>query len=212
MSRCTNETPAHPINHSRRAAVQAGAVGLLGLGMNHLQALRGVAETGGTASDGTTAYRRKCIYIFLSGGLAQHDSFDMKPDQPDSIRGEFQPIATSVPGIEICEMLPSLARCMDKLAVVRSLHGGLNDHNVHQCLTGWETHPQQGDSQMKPGYPAGGWPSIGAVVSQLRGPVRRSVPPFISLSPPNAESTTRASLNQSGFLGIGRAGFEPPSS
>jgi len=78
--------------------------------MNHLQALRGVAETGGKAPDGTTAYRRKCIYIFLSGGLAQHDSFDMKPDQPDSIRGEFQPISTATPGINICEHLPMLAQ------------------------------------------------------------------------------------------------------
>ena len=62
---------------------------------------------------------------------------------------------------------------------------------------------------MKPGFPLGGWPSIGAAVSKLRGPVTKAMPPFVSLSPPNAESTTRASLNQSGFLGIAHTGFEP---
>ena len=62
---------------------------------------------------------------------------------------------------------------------------------------------------MKPGFPMGGWPSIGAVVSKLQGAVDSALPPFISLSPPNAESTTRASLNQPGFLGVGHAGFEP---
>ncbi|MEO1999781.1 MAG: DUF1501 domain-containing protein [Planctomycetaceae bacterium] len=161
------------------------------------------------AAANQSAPHKSVIMILLPGGPPHLDMFDLKPDAPREIRGEFRPIATNVPGIEICEMLPTLARHMDKLAVVRSLYGGLNDHNVHQCLTGWETHPQQGDSQMKPGFPAGGWPSIGAVVSQLRGSVRRSVPPFISLAPPNAESTTRASLNQAGFLGIGRSGFEP---
>jgi len=185
----------------RRSFLQIGGLAMGGASLADV--LRAEAATGSEAS------HKSIIMILLPGGPPHLDMFDLKPKAPREIRGEFQPIATSVPGIEICEMLPSLARCMDKLAVVRSLHGGLNDHNVHQCLTGWETHPQQGDSQMKPGYPAGGWPSIGAVVSQLRGPVRRSVPPFISLSPPNAESTTRASLNQSGFLGIGRAGFEP---
>ena len=81
---------SHPIV-TRRTAVQAGAVGLLGLGMNHLAALRAATSPRrGTA--------KSCIYIFLSGGLAQHESFDLKPDAPDGIRGEFRPIATRTPG------------------------------------------------------------------------------------------------------------------
>src|ERR1700731_2200402 len=93
----------HP-RMSRRTALQAGAIGLLGLGMNHVQSLRAAA------SSGTQQGRaRACIYIFLSGGLAQHESFDLKPDAPDSIRGEFRPIATRTPGMWISEHLPRLA-------------------------------------------------------------------------------------------------------
>ena len=91
----------HPAGQSRRTAVQAGAIGLLGLGMNHLNWLRaeGVA--------GRSRIRAKSvIYIFLSGGLAQQDSFDMKPDAPSNIRGEFKPIPTRTPGLHICEHLP----------------------------------------------------------------------------------------------------------
>ena len=86
---------------SRRTAIQAGAVGMLGLGMNHLDALR-------TASAAEHAPVRRpkaaaCICIFLSGGLAQQDSFDLKPEAPDTVRGEFKPIATKTPGIHIWE-------------------------------------------------------------------------------------------------------------
>lgn len=96
---------AHP-QVSRRTAVQAGAVGLLGLGMNHLQALRGMAAPNAPARAGRA---RSCIYIFLSGGLAQQDSFDPKPDAPAEVRGEFRPIDTATPGTQICEHLPLLA-------------------------------------------------------------------------------------------------------
>ena len=82
---------SQPLSHphvSRRHAIQAGAVGLLGLGMNHLEPLRAA----GTAPRGKA---RSCIYIFLSGGLAQHESFDLKPGAPEGVRGEFRPAATS---------------------------------------------------------------------------------------------------------------------
>src|SRR6185503_14295799 len=94
-------TPRHP-TITRRFALQAGAVGLLGLGSDALSALRSAA--------GAAPRARSVIYVFLSGGLSQHDSFDPKPDAPDDIRGEFRPIATSVPGLSICEHLPQLAR------------------------------------------------------------------------------------------------------
>src|SRR5262249_25085496 len=91
-------SPQHPLI-TRRTALQAGAVGLLGLGTNHLDALRAAAPVMGNS---TPSKAKSCIYIFLSGGLAQQDSFDLKPDAPDTIRGEFRPIATRTPGVQIC--------------------------------------------------------------------------------------------------------------
>ncbi|MEX0818629.1 MAG: hypothetical protein WD070_03520, partial [Pirellulaceae bacterium] len=84
--------PTHP-RLSRRTALQAGAVGLLGMGTNHLEALRASAASSPADKPGGTA--KSCIYIFLSGGLTQHDSFDLKPDAPAEVRGEFNPISTS---------------------------------------------------------------------------------------------------------------------
>jgi hypothetical protein len=185
----------------RRSFLKIGGLALGGMSLPEI--LRAEANAGIRSS------QKAIIMILLPGGPPHLDMYDLKPEAPQEIRGEFKPIQTNVPGIEICEMLPRMAAVMDKLVAVRSLYGGLNDHNVHQCLTGWESHPQQGDSQLRPGFPPGGWPSIGAVISKVQGQVSPSIPPFISLSPPNAESTTRASLNQPGFLGIGHAGFEP---
>ncbi|MEC8988698.1 MAG: DUF1501 domain-containing protein, partial [Verrucomicrobiota bacterium] len=83
--------PEHP-GMSRRVAIQAGSIGLLGLGMNHLAPLRALADAP------RTGRAKSVIYIFLSGGLAQQDSFDMKPDAPKEVRGEFNPIPTKTPG------------------------------------------------------------------------------------------------------------------
>ncbi len=93
--RQTNGALQHPV-FSRRTAIQAGTIGLLGLGVNHLAALRAIA-----ASPDETSKARAAIYIFLSGGLAQQDSFDLKPDAPPEIRGEFKPIQTNTPDIPI---------------------------------------------------------------------------------------------------------------
>jgi hypothetical protein len=172
-------------------------------GMSLPGILRAEQRAGGGSSE------KAVIMVLLPGGPPHLDMFDLKPEAPAEIRGEFSPIETSVPGISICELMPRLAASMEKFAVVRSLVGGVDDHNLHQCLTGWESHPQQGDSRNIPGYPVGGWPSIGAVLSNLRGSADPAVPPFISLAPPNTESTTRASLNQPGYLGAAHAGFEP---
>src|SRR5260221_4557805 len=113
---------------TRRTALQAGAVGLLGLGLNHLSALRAESRSK-SASD------RAVIYIFLSGGLAQQDSFDLKPDAPAEIRGEFKPIATRTPGVQICEHLPKMAQRSHLFALVRSLTHRSNDHSAgHQIM------------------------------------------------------------------------------
>src|SRR5262249_30505513 len=160
---------AQPFQHPipPRTALQAGAVGLLGLGMNHLDALRAAAPSKHPA--------RTVIYIFLSGGLAQQDSFDLKPDAPADIRGEFKPIATRTPGTRVCEHLPRLAARSHLWALVRSLTHPSNDHSAgHQIML-------SGRSMLPPGFnPSaprpGDWPSIAAVAGAATRP-RNNLPP-----------------------------------
>ena len=160
----------HPASVSRRTALQAGAVGLLGLGSNHLRELN-AANVSGTR--GRTA--KTCIYIFLSGGLAQHDSFDMKPDAPDLIRGEFSPISTATPGIEICEHLPMLAQRSHLWALCRSLTHHTNGHSEghHIMLTGRAAMPV-GFSGNKPNPTD--WPAIASIAGEVTRP-RNNLPP-----------------------------------
>jgi hypothetical protein len=158
----------HPVI-TRRAAVQAGAVGLLGLGVGHLQALQAV---GATRPSGKA---RSAIYIFLSGGLSQVDSFDLKPNAPAEIRGEFQPIATATPGIRICEHLPRLAERSQSWALVRSLTHPSNDHSAGHMIM------LTGRSELPPGFSptmpkATDWPSIAAIAGAATRP-RNNLPP-----------------------------------
>lgn len=165
----------HPLGHpqlSRRTAIQAGAIGLLGLGTNHVAALR-------EASAEQVAAPRSVIYIFLSGGLAQQDSFDLKPLAPDNIRGEFLPIATRTPGIDICEHLPKLATRSHLWSLVRSLTHPSNDHSLghHIMLTGRSTAPPT----FNPNKPMPeDWPSIASVVGDLAHR-RNNLPPAVVL-------------------------------
>lgn len=165
----------HPLV-SRRTAVQAGAIGLLGLGSNHLAALRAAAPRELAAG----AKAKACIYIFLSGGLAQHESFDLKPDAPDGIRGEFNPIATSTPGVQISEHLPGLARRSQHWGVVRSLTHPTNGHTLGHffMLTGRSVAPAGfvGDREPRPND----WPAIASIIGDAL-PARTNLPPAIVL-------------------------------
>lgn len=159
---------SHPVV-SRRTMLQAGGVSLLGLGSSHLTALR--AESGQRHLAGAV------IYIFLSGGLAQQDSFDLKPDAPENIRGEFKPIATATPGIHICEHLPQLARRSDKWALVRSLTHPTNNHSDGHLMM------LTGRSVLPPGFNPNApkdtdWPAIAAVAGAVTRP-RDNLPPAV---------------------------------
>src|SRR5262249_6276689 len=99
---------------------------------------------------------------------------------------------------------------MDKFVPIRSLYGAIEDHNVHQCVTGWESHPQQTSSAAVPGFPPGGWPSIGAVLSKTYGPAVPGGPPSIDLTPTyiDARFVTNTDPGQAGYLGPAHAAFE----
>src|SRR5436190_2713709 len=157
----------------RRTMLQAGSIGLLGLGMNHVAGLR---ETSAAAeSQRPSGKAKSCIYIFLSGGLAQHDSFDLKPDAADNIRGEFKPIATRTPGIQICEHLPMLAERSQLWALVRSLTHPSNDHSAgHMMMLSGRTALPPGFSPNKP--QRSDWPSIAAIANAATAR-RNNLPP-----------------------------------
>ncbi|HEV3338868.1 MAG TPA: DUF1501 domain-containing protein, partial [Pirellulales bacterium] len=177
MCATARAAPVHP-RLTRRSLIQAGSLGLVGLGTNHLQALQSAASTSESGKSGF-GKARSAIYIFLSGGLAQQDSFDLKPDAPDNIRGEFKPIATRTPGLQICEHLPRLAQRSPLWALVRSLTHHSNDHSAghHIMLTG--------RSDLPPGFDPGAarpadWPAIAAVASYAVA-ARNNLPPAVML-------------------------------
>lgn len=140
---------------------------------------------------------KSVIMIYLSGGPPHQDMFDLKPDAPMEVRGEFKPIATNVPGIQICEHLPRIAATMDKFAVIRSLIGAQAGHTSFQCATG-----RTGNAP-----PPGNWPSIGAIVSKVQGRVNRAVPPAIDLSQLMAHAPYN--IPGPGFLGLAHTPFRP---
>ena len=172
--------------------LQAGTISLLGLGMNHVSALRAAAQ------EPRSPRARNVIYIFLSGGLAQHESFDMKPDAPEEIRGEFRPIRTRTPGIRICEHLPELARRSNKWALVRSLTHPYNEHSQGHLvmLTGRTPMPPAFDPQ-KP--MPNDWPSIAAIANDRVEP-RNNLPPAVVLPDTIVHRTGRVIPGQ--FAGL----------
>lgn len=186
---------------TRRTWLKIGALGMGGLSLPEL--LRAETTGGSPRAKGV-------IMVLLPGGPSHLDMYDLKPDAPPEIRGEFRPIATKVPGIQFCEHLPRLSGIADRVTVIRSLTGFLNDHNTHWCSTGWESHPAMASSPVVPGFPAGDWPSLGAVLSRTLGSRVSGVPTAVDLSPvdPDARFILRTPPVQPGFLGPAHAGFE----
>jgi len=187
---------------SRRSWLQIGGLALGGLSLPQL--LRAEANSPG---------RRKIkgiIMLLLPGGPSHLDMYDLKPDAPAEIRGDFRPIATNVAGMEVCELMPQLAAMADKLALIRSLKGFQNDHNTHWCTTGWESHAAMPASPLIPGFPPGGWPSLGAILSKMYGTRVAGVPPTVDLTSvaPDARFILRTAPGQAGYLGAAHAGFE----
>lgn len=126
----------HAVGMNRRELLQVGYSGLLGVGLSSLLAGRQAAAKNATPT--TTKQPKSVVIVFLTGAASHHDTFDMKPDAPAEVRGEFQPIATSIPGLHVCEHLPKLAERAHKYAVIRSFSHNDNNHlmSTHYVLTG----------------------------------------------------------------------------
>ena len=152
----------------RRDVLRAGAFGLFGLGLPSLLRARATEPT-------TKKHAKACIVLFMWGGPAQQDTWDMKPNAPDVYRGEFKPIQTTIPGLQICEHLPQLAKRADKLCLIRSMtHTDVNHLTAtHYLLTG---------RPAPLGQLADDWPNYGAVLAKF-GRGTGPLPPNISMMP-----------------------------
>lgn len=139
------------------------------------------------------------IMIYMVGAPPHQDMYDLKMDAPAEIRGECRPIDTNVSGIRICELMPGIAKIMDKCVPLRSVYGSPSGaHDSYICYTG----------RAKRNEPQGGWPSMGSILSKLKGSARPDIPPFIGLAP-DAGHPPYGSPGLPGFLGVGNAAFRP---
>ena len=168
---------------SRRNFLKIGAFGA-GLSLAEMLRLRAAAEGKTTP--------KAAIMIYLPGGPSHMDMYDLKPEAPAEFRGEFKPIATNVAGVQICEHFPRQARMWDKLAVIRSVQPIAEEHSDSETSTGY---PEQINRTAH-------HPSLGAVVSKLRGSTNNDIPPYVSLR-------GMAPGTEPGFLGVAHRPFTP---
>lgn len=186
----------HSIGISRRELLQTGYSGLLGLSLSSVLAQRANSSPATTQESSRPA--KSVIIVFLTGACSHHDTFDMKLDAPAEIRGEFQPIATSIPGYSICEHLPLLAARAHKYAVIRTLSHEDNNHlmSTHHVLTG----------QKQPGgffdkvASRDDWPCYSSGLSYLR-PRNDGLPSGINLPTFLREGPLTWPGQHAGFLG-----------
>ncbi len=187
---------------SRRQLLRIGGVGSLGLTLPGLLQ----AEAEGTAPRGSAAGPiRSCILIFYYGGPSHIDTFDMKPNAPAEIRGQFGSIATSVPGLRVCEHLPHTARVMDRLAIVRSMHHPMTNHNAAAFTALCGRNPLKGDLQLL-GNDRNDPPCLGAILSETL-PERRGLPTFVAL-PHVMYNVVQLPGQVAGFLGSAHDPFQ----
>ncbi len=178
-------------NFHRRDFLKVGMLSMLGLSLSKYYALaEGTNKTALPKGAGTAD---SCVLIWLGGGPSHLDTWDLKPDAPLEIRGDYKPIETSASGMQISEYMPKTAKVGDKICVVRSVTSPTGAHEIgtHYMLTGFLPLP---------GFAV---PSYGAVASQLLGP-RSALPPYISVQQPMGEQGA-------GFLGAALNPFYPGS-
>lgn len=184
---------------SRRHLLQVGGLGLMGLSLPRLLAAEAQGER-----QGLKARADSCVLIFLNGGPSHLDMWDMKPEAPDGIRGEFQPISTSVPGVQFGEHLPRLAQQMHRTTVIRSMHHSANNSHaaaVYASLTGHDRGEAGGGTKITD------YPAVGSVLD-MRRPPREPIVPHVCL--PYITKEGAGGPPQPGFFGgfLGRA-YDP---
>jgi hypothetical protein len=160
---------------SRRSFLQAGFLGLTGMGLGDLLRARALAGSPSSADDGLSV-----ILVWLDGGPPQHETYDPKPEAPTDFRGPLKAIDTAVPGVRVSELLPEHARLMGKMSIIRSLHHDNGDHfaAAHWMLTGYLGSNALNQTPM--------YPSAGSVIARLKGPRRPGLPAYVGL--PNTHS------------------------
>ncbi|HVX61130.1 MAG TPA: DUF1501 domain-containing protein [Pirellulales bacterium] len=175
---------------SRRSLLRVGALSLGGLTLADLLRRKAAAREQGRPVKDTSV-----ILIWQAGGPSHIDTYDLKPSAPAEFRGEFQPIATNVPGIDISEHLPRQAEIMDKLAIVRS---GMHTNAGHGMGSQWMLTGYQPTLEVNDNI----YPSCGSVVAKLRGSNSPGIPPYVTL--PRAHAFTKAA-----YLGASYNPFSP---
>jgi hypothetical protein len=187
----------HRIGLSRREMLQAGYSGLLGLGLPSLLAGR-TRSARAAESPGPGRSPKSVLIVFLTGACSHHDTFDMKPDAPAEIRGEFKQISTAIPGYQVCEYLPQLAKRADKYAVIRTLSHNDNNHlmSTHHVLTG---EKQPGGFFDKVAS-RDDWPSFSSALSFLK-PRSDGIPSGVNLPTFLREGPLTWPGQHAGFLG-----------
>ena len=180
----------HLPDSSRRSFVQVG--GLSAWGLTQTSLLHAAADQLQTAPSesstvGIDRRAKSVILVYLGGGLSHHDSFDMKPDAVAEIRGKYSSIDTVVPGLQICELLPMMSQCMDRVCLHR---GGAHNNDHHETATNWVMSGRFGT-------PFGDWPAMGAVAAHESG-FPGTLPPYVAI-PRNPSFTWE--LGKSAFLG-----------
>lgn len=185
----------HCDRRQRRHFLKIGGLGLGGLSLPGILHAQDSAPLNPSRSLGHKAV----IMVYLSGGPSHQDMFDLKVDAPVEIRGTFQPISTNVSGIQICEHMPRLAKIMDKVAIIRSLHGCPDQHASDLCMSGY---PMGANGRQD------NHPSLGSAVAKLQGSVDQAVPPFVGLSI-KTKHDPYSNPGYPGFLGPACAPFQP---
>lgn len=184
---------------TRRRFLCRGAVGLAALGSSWRQPVWAALPEDQPLS----GKAKRCIVLFLMGGPPQHSTWDPKPAAPDDIRGAFRPISTSVPGVQIGELLPETAKLMQHVALLRSVQTGDHAHSSsgYAMLTGVPHQPMNRENA-NPGAP-NDWPTFAAAIQHLRREQPHLLPPAIRL--PHHIFNTDQSVwpgQDSGFLGV----------